>query len=200
MIKAIISDLGRVVLDFDHHICTGRLAQLCKCSEEEIFDFIYLSKADIKFDKGEMSPEDFFERIKIRFNMHINFNEFAEIFTDIFSLNPPVAKLLTELKQKYTLCLLSNTNVLHYEFCEKKFDILKIFNHKVLSYRLHVMKPHPKIYMEAVKLCKVKPEECVYIDDIGEFSEAASLLKIHGIQYVNIEELKQDLVRVHAYI
>ena len=64
MIKAVISDLGRVILDFDHHICTGKLAQLCKCDEEEIFDFIYRAKADIKFDRGEMAPEEFFERIK----------------------------------------------------------------------------------------------------------------------------------------
>jgi len=198
MIKAIISDLGRVILDFDHKISISKLVNLINIPAEELNVFIYQSKIDIAFDNGEISAEEFYRYLDGRFNFDISFNEFKEIFTDIFTLKKDVADLLTELKKKYILCLLSNTNALHYEFCERKFNILKIFDYHVLSYKIHVMKPHPKIYREAVKLCGVKPEECVYIDDIEEFANAASHLKINLIHYKGTDTLKKELKKLNV--
>ena len=91
------------------------------------------------------------------------------------------------------MCLLSNTNIFHYEFCEKKFPFLEIFPNKILSYKLHVMKPHPKIYAEAIRACRVAPAECVYIDDIFEFVEAADYLGMHGITFTGVFNLEKDL-------
>lgn len=196
MIKTIISDLGNVLLHFNHNISCNKIAQICGCKEEDVYGFIYHSKIDIKFDRGEVLPEEFFKQLKNQFNLSMSFKDFKLIFADIFSLNKPVCDLLTKLKPKYKLCLISNTNVLHYEFCEKKFDILKIFNHKILSYKMHVMKPHPKIYLKAVKLCNVLNEECVYIDDILEFVEAANYLGIHGIHYKSMEYLQEELKKL----
>lgn len=198
MIKAIISDLGRVILDFDHKISISKLVNLINIPAEELNAFIYQSKIDIAFDSGEISAEEFYKYLDGHFNFGISFDEFKEIFTDIFALKKDVADLLTGLKEKYKLCLLSNTNVLHYEFCERKFNILKIFDHHVLSYKIHAMKPHPKIYLEAVKLCGVKPEECVYIDDIEEFANAASHLKINSIHYKGTDFLKKELEKLNV--
>jgi len=198
MIKAIISDLGRVILDFDHKISISKLVNLINIPAEELNVFIYQSKIDIAFDNGEISAEEFYRYLDGRFNFDISFNEFKEIFTDIFTLKKDVADLLTELKKKYILCLLSNTNAFHYEFCGRKFNILKIFDYHVLSYKIHVMKPHPKIYREAVKLCGVKPEECVYIDDIEEFANAASYLKINSIHYKGTDFLKKELEKLNV--
>ncbi len=226
MIKAIISDLGKVILDFDHNITISKLISFvnpirslhakddsrtiqsegfrnqtsngANIPIEEFTAFVHQSKIDIAFDRGEISAEEFYRYLDGRFNFDISFDGFKEIFTDIFTLKKDVADLLTELKKKYKLCLLSNTNVLHYEFCERKFNILKIFDYRVLSYRIHAMKPHPKIYLEAVKLCGVKPEECVYIDDIEEFANAASHLKINSIHYKGTDFLKKELEKLNV--
>jgi putative hydrolase of the HAD superfamily len=198
MIKAIISDLGRVILDFDHDISISKLVRLTNIPVEEFKTYIYQSKIEIAFDTGEISAEEFYKNLDSRFDFGISFDEFKEIFTDIFALKRDVADLLTELKERYKLCLLSNTNALHYEFCEKKYNILKIFDHHVLSYKIHAMKPHPRIYLEAVRLCGVRPEECVYIDDIEEFARAASNLKINAIHYKGTDFLKKELKRLNV--
>ena len=56
-----------------------------------------------------------------------------------------------------------------------------IFDDYVLSYEVGVMKPHARIYDEALKKAGVEAEECVFIDDIEENIQAAQKLGIKGI-------------------
>ena len=192
-IKAVISDLGRVFVDFDHDISCRKVAKLAKCDIEDVYDYIYRNKIDIKLDRGEIAPRDFYRKVKEHFKLKISFKEFKVIFSDIFTLITPVYKLYLKLKKKYKLVFLSNTNIIHYETCLKIMPIKKVFGKGVLSYKEGIMKPHPRIYLKAVSLTGCKPEECVYIDDIHEFVDAARLIGLNGIQYKNIGQLKRDL-------
>ena len=197
MIRGIISDLGRVIVDFDHHVCTRKLSKLCGKPEKEIHRFIYMSKMDTRFDSGKVTAKEFYRFVENYLNSGITFKEFSGIFSGIFTLMPPTIKLYRQLKRKgYKLCLLSNTNGLHYNYCKKEYSALKLFDHTVLSYKTGVMKPHPRLYIEAVNKLGLKAEECVYIDDIPEYAEAASLLGINGIQYKNIRQVRQELNRL----
>ena len=47
------------------------------------------------------------------------------------------------------------------------------------------MKPERRIYEHALKNLAVRPEECVYIDDIEKYVEAARKLGINGIHYTH---------------
>lgn len=197
MIKGIISDLGRVIVDFDHHICTRKLEKLSGIAEKDIHHYIYMSKMDTRLDSGKISAKEFYRFVENYLGSGMSFKEFRGVFSDIFTLRPSTIKLYRELKSKgYKLCLLSNTNELHYNHCKKKYPALKLFDHIVLSYKTGVMKPHPRIYMKAVKKLGLKAQECVYIDDIPEYAEAASLLGIHGIQYRSIAQVRRELKRL----
>jgi len=196
IIKAIISDLGRVFVDFDHDISCKKVAKLAKCDIEDVYDFIYRHKIDIKLDRGEIAPYQFYRRVKEHFKLKISYKEFALIFSDIFTLITPVYKLYLKLKKKYEIVFLSNTNIIHFETCLKKMPLKKVFRTGVLSYKEGIMKPHPRIYLKAVSLTGFKPEECVYIDDIHEFVDAARLVGLNGIQYRNIGQLKRELTKL----
>ena len=51
--------------------------------------------------------------------------------------------------------------------------------------------------IEAVGL---KPEECIYIDDIKEYSDAASTIGIRGIHYTDHESLLTSLTGLGCII
>lgn len=197
MIDTIIFDLGRVVLDFDHHLITQRLSKISEYNEARLFDFVFSSGLEESFDKGKMSPRNFFKEIFKILNVSIDFEGFKLIWNDIFF--PPkdgMVKLLNELKEGYRLYLLSNTNILHFEYCRDKYKILEVFEEYILSYELGVRKPDPRIYLEALKRSDSNPDSCIYIDDIKEFTEAATKVGIKGIHFTSVEELQKRLIEM----
>ena len=115
------------------------------------------------------------------------------MWCEIFQLNEPVAALLHELKGRYPLLLLSNTNEMHFDYCIERFPVLQLPDDFVLSYKLGFRKPDPRIFREAVRRSGLQAADCVYVDDIAEFAEAATAQGLRAAQYVSPEQLRADL-------
>jgi putative hydrolase of the HAD superfamily len=182
MIRCVISDLGKVVVSFDNSIFFAKMAECCPYSKEDVDNLttthFYLIEL---FDKGELTPHEFYRRVIETFKADIEYEKFFSIYNDVFSLNPEVLNILKKLKGRYRLVLLSNTDIMRYGFIQKRFPEILIFDDYVLSYEVGAMKPDPQIYRVALKRARAKPEECVFIDDIKENVDAAIGLGIRGI-------------------
>ena len=191
-IETIIFDLGRVIVDFDHHLITQRLSRISDFDEARLFDLIFTSDLERSLDRGEISPEEFYK--KISQEVKIGFEEFKAIWNDIFF--PPkeeMVKLLGNLKGRYRLYLLSNTNLLHFEYVRDKYEILRVFEEYILSYQVGASKPDEKIFLEALRRSGSPPERCIYIDDIKEFVQAATKIGMKGIHFEGVEKLRRKL-------
>src|SRR3989338_5470144 len=101
-IKAVIFDLGNVLIDFDHTISAKRISKFTEMPWNDIF---FLTK-------------------------HNRF----------------VYNLAQDLRKTYKLALLSNINILHFDYLKKNFSIFKPFHHIILSYEVGLRKPDPLIY------------------------------------------------------
>jgi putative hydrolase of the HAD superfamily len=178
----VISDLGKVLIFFDNNIFFEKIAKNCPFTHEEIreltFSHFYLVES---FDRGEMSPEEFYRQVTHKLKARIDYDRFYSIYNDVFSLNPPVLQLMIRLKKNYKIVMLSNTDVMRFDFIKKKFPEIMIFDEYVLSYQVGFIKPHPQIYKEALKQAGVEAKECVFIDDREENIEEAARLGISGI-------------------
>jgi len=178
----VISDLGKVLIFFDNNIFFEKIAKNCPFTHEEIreltFSHFYLVES---FDRGEMSPEEFYRQVIQKLKARIDYDRFYSIYNDVFSLNPPVLQLMIRLKKNYKIVMLSNTDVMRFDFIKKKFPEIMIFDEYVLSYQVGFIKPHPQIYKEALKQAGVEAKECVFIDDREENIEEAARLGISGI-------------------
>lgn len=193
-IETIIFDLGRVIIDFDHHLITQRLSKFSDFDFDEarLFDLIFTSDLERSLDRGEISPEEFYK--KVSQNVKIGFEEFKAVWNDIFF--PPkeeMIKLLGELKGRYKLYLLSNTNIFHFEYAKDKYKILELFEEYILSYQVGANKPDEKIYLEALRRSGSPPERCIYIDDIKEFARAATKVGMKGIHFEDVKKLREKL-------
>ena len=192
-IKVIIFDLGKVIVDFDHMRICKILSKQSPFEPDNIFDIIFASGLETSFDKGLISPENFYLSVKKEARLEININVFQEIWTKIFTLNPEIEELISSLKNKYRLLCLSNTNSWHFEYCMQKFHVLKLFDSFILSYEVGKTKPDSTLFEEAIKKAATLPDECVYIDDVPEFVETASKLGINGIHFRTVRKLKKEL-------
>ncbi len=193
MIKAIIFDLGNVVVKIDK---AGQFKKFAASSNKPIpyiKKYFENSSARKAFERGEIDPRHFYEGVSKDLNLKISFDNFKNAWCDIFSLNEDVERLIRKLKGNFKLVLLSNTDALHFGHIESKYKIVNAFDEQVLSYKVGCRKPNPMIFLNALKKANALPFNCLYIDDIPEFVYIARLMGMKALQYTNFEKLVCDL-------
>lgn len=186
-------DMGNTVIRFDHNISAKKIAKLSRLEHKAIYDMFFESDITIAFEKGEISSCQFYEKACERLGIDISYEEFVDIWNDIFWEDKGSCAIVRELKGKYKLVLLSNVNRLHFEHIEKKFDIIKEFDELVLSYAIGSMKPERKIYDHVVKCCGGDEKGILYIDDRADLIKAATELGIDSIRFETSDKLRELL-------
>jgi glucose-1-phosphatase len=195
-IRAVIFDLGRVLVDFDHRISADKISTLADKDPKEAYDLFFNSDLIQSFEEGKVSPKDFFAEVKKRLGFKISFEEFLPIWNDIFFLtdeNKRVYQLSRRLKKDYKVALLSNVNILHFEHLKNNFPLFDAFGNIFASYEIGFIKPDPRIYQKAIDSLKCLPHEIFYTDDREELIDAAKNIGLRGFVYKGFERLKQDL-------
>jgi len=201
MINCVISDLGKVILFFDNFIFFQKMTEYCPYSVHNIAERVHRYKDMIRsFDMGKTEPEDFYREVIHKLESKIGQDTFFRIYNDVFSLNPPVLDLLRRLKTNNKLILLSNTDVERFGFIKKKFPEIFLFDDYILSYEVGYIKPHPEIYIEALKKARVRAEECVFLDDLPENIERAQRLGMNVILYGPQIDLEVRLKQMNVTI
>ncbi len=190
VIKTIIFDLGNVLVFFDHDLMMEQIARVCELPFADVFDLLMTQGVGIQFEQGLISTPEIYDLLKKKADKHVGDKELFQAIGDIFRMNDPMLGLVKELKANgYKLILLSNTCEIHIETIKEKYRVIHEFERQVLSYEVNARKPDPRIYLEALKLSGDKPEECLYIDDINEYVEAAKKLGLEGEHFVGHDDI-----------
>jgi FMN phosphatase YigB (HAD superfamily) len=193
--------LGNVLVDFDHRIAANRISKFSNKNPQEIFNIFFDSELTGLFEEGKIQPKEFFLKVKEILNLKLGYNEFLPIWNEIFFLsekNLAVYNLAKILKSHYKLALLSNINVLHFEYLKKNFShFFDAFHNIITSYEVGFRKPHPLIYKKVLDMLKVSsPPKVFYTDDRPELVEKAQELGIRSFVFKDVAGLKQDLESV----
>lgn len=196
-IKAIIFDLGNVLVDFNHMIAAERISRFSVKTPQEIFELFFDSELTGLFEEGKISSQEFFLKIKETLNLKLDYGRFLPIWNEIFFLsekNHAVYDLARSLRKRYKIALLSNINILHFDYLKKNFPVFDAFHNVIASYESGFRKPHPSIYKETLNVLKACASEVFYTDDRVELIEGACRLGIRGFTFTGIEQLKKDLL------
>ncbi|HQJ14875.1 MAG TPA: HAD family phosphatase [Candidatus Omnitrophota bacterium] len=195
-IHAIIFDLGKVLVDFDHMTAGRKIALLTGKSPEQIYELFFNSPLIRSFEQGDISPEVFFAGVQQRIDLDIPFDQFVAIWNNIFYMtesNAAVYDLLAVLRPKYTLAMLSNINALHYAYLKERLPVFDRFHHLFASCEMGLVKPDERIYRTVLDRLGVPACETFYTDDRPDMVAAARALGIEGFVFAGIGQLKRDL-------
>ncbi|MDD2679978.1 MAG: HAD family phosphatase [Candidatus Omnitrophica bacterium] len=196
-IKAVLFDLGNVLVDFDYSISAKRVSRFCDRDPKDIVGFFFDSALTVLFEEGKILPADFFAKVKEALGLKLSYTAFVPIWNEIFFLsakNRSVYSLVNNLKLRYRVALISNIDILHYEYLKKHFPVFNVFDRLFLSYALGAVKPDRLIYQQALAALKVCPESVFYTDDRPELVKSARGLGINSFVFSDIKQLKSDLL------
>src|SRR3989339_1178019 len=194
ILKAIVFDLGNVLLPFDYSIVVRRLNAI----EENLGEtFLTFYKANYElhrsFERGDLPEEKFISTMLDAMLNKIDAKIFCKFYSEIFTLNENVASLLPQLKQNCKLVLLSNTNAIHKKYGWEQYEFIKYFDKLILSHEVNAVKPEVKIYKTVAEFTGLQPEEHLFIDDILEYVNGAKKLGWDGIEFTGYENLIIEL-------
>ncbi|MCB1066678.1 MAG: HAD family phosphatase [Simkania sp.] len=182
--SAVIFDMGNVLISFSFEKMLSQVATTVQLPVEKVKSLFVEEGIGIKYERGEVSSRDLYNMLSEHSPVPFEFTKFIEAGCDIFTPRSEMVQIVKQLKAKgIRLILLSNTNEAHYQYISKHYDFLPLFDHLILSYKVHRVKPEKEIYQEALFHANASPHECFYIDDIAEYVHAARKLGIKGHVY-----------------
>ena len=196
MIKAILFDLGRVIVPFEFGRGYARIEALCGVPAGEISGRIRPTGLVEKFECGAIDSHDFVRQFSAVLGLDCSHEEFAEIWSSIFLPETLIPEsLLAGLAKNYRLVLVSNTNALHFEMIRNNYPLLSHFHSLVLSYQVGAMKPSPLIYRRAIEEAGCEPHECFFTADMPAFVAGAREQGIDAVQFESAAHTEAELRR-----
>lgn len=167
--KAIVFDLGKVLVDFDYGIAARRIAARSRATMDIAQFFIEHSPVLYRYEVGLVTTEQFYEDVRERTGFLGDLREFALFFGDIFTPIPPMVDLHATFRRLgFPTYIFSNTNELAIRHISASFPFYSNFDGYVLSYKEGAMKPDGKIYDAVERETGCTGADILYIDDRPE--------------------------------
>jgi len=195
MIKAVIFDYGGVMKPETHWAEDIALAYKvsAKIVKKKIKPFIN------SLQKGITKEDEFWKKFSLALKKPIPKNSrnlWRKCVEKNFHIYPEMRRFVKKIRsQRIKTAVLSNSIESHVKVIEKHAGY-KNFDIVVLSSRVGLRKPERKIFLLAVKRLKVKPEECIFIDDRDEFLKPAKKLGIRTVLAKNPKQVIHDVSKI----
>ena len=192
MIKAIIFDFAGVIGSDGYWIYLKE--KLHNLEDRKV----YFQELSVRVDNAIITNQEFVQTIAKKLQVS-NEIVWKEIFKRIV-INQDLLTLISQLKKNYKICLLTNYT---HEWMSELIDIYKLdkyFDVKVISSLEKIVKPSKEIYLIALNLLKVKPEEAIFIDDRQHNVDGGENVGIKSLLFVSNEQLIKDLENLEIRI
>lgn len=194
-IKNIIFDLGGVLVGLDGQRCIEAFETI---GAHEISGYVRDHRTEDLFmdaEIGKINQGGFCREVRHLTNCKAEDEDIIGAWCLLLDKIPSFKlQKIIDLRQRYRLFLLSNTNDMHWNFCEQQsfscqgYEVKECFEKVYLSYQMHLAKPSKEIFEAVLKDSHLKAEETLFIDDSSENCKAADLLGLHTFLNIGIDD------------
>ncbi|MCR4439859.1 MAG: HAD family phosphatase [bacterium] len=193
MIKTVFFDLGGVVVNVHFDLAVQRLAKFSPYEPAQIERLLLESPETKKYELGLTSTREYASWALQALQLRMEEEQFVRAFSDIFTPNQEVVRLITQLDGRLQVGAISNTNVAHYEWIARHIEAVAGMRPAVLSFREHLAKPDPAIFTTALARAGCAPAEALFIDDLEPNVLAARSVGMAAFLYPGRDALVGEL-------
>jgi len=203
-IKNIIFDYGNVIFSIDFLKAQQAWNQLGINNAAEFFGHKQQDEIFDKFDRGEVSADEFRDYIRQKSGNPALTDEQINAGWNsmLLGVEPGNHELLLGLRERYRTFLLSNINAIHYDHI---MNYLKadfgfdgndhLFEKAYYSHLTGKRKPEPAIFEMVLNDNNLNPAETLFIDDSPQHLEGASKLGIQTFLLTRPDTIKDFFKR-----
>lgn len=185
-IQNIVFDFGGVLIDLDRRRCVEQFRQLgLRDADGLLHDYQQQGFFQLH-EKGLISDADFRNRIRSLIGAQVSDADIDSAWNSFLGTIPAYKlECLLALRRRYKVCLLSNTNAIHWQHaCTHDFAagghrVEDYFDRIYLSYQLRMAKPDEAIFRAVLADAGIEPGETLFLDDSEANCRAAEALGIH---------------------
>jgi FMN phosphatase YigB (HAD superfamily) len=167
--KAVVFDLGKVLLDFDYQRAARNMLPFCAITEKELTAAMNQSELLFRYETGLISTSEFFEEVRTVSKFCHELERFEPLFGDIFS---PILEMISLNDRLQTAgiptYIFSNTNEMAIRHIREKYPFFENFSGYVFSFEHRSMKPDAKVYEVVERTAGLRGANLLYIDDRAE--------------------------------
>ncbi len=201
VIKNLILDLGGVLFDIDYLLSAKALVEF-STQPELITNLTLQSFIDIPvlFEKGLISAVEFKDFLINKYKLNCSENQFNDAWNKmLIKLDDNAFDFVKSLiKMNKSVVLLSNTNIIHYNYfypvCEELF---KLLDKTYFSFEIGLRKPEIEIYNLVCNEMGYKFNETLFVDDSLVNINAAQSADLNAIHFTNDISLSDILHTVN---
>jgi len=196
--KALIFDLGNVIIDISPKNACDYWAEIRQRKPEELYVVFPFDETYAKFERGEISSATFRGHVAKYLNITLSQHEFDEGWSRILiQLRGNIAELLQSLRASYRIVALSNTNEIHVpmwrEMCT---PILPYFEMIFSSNEIGFRKPEYESFQCVLDYLKHSPQETVFLDDNYQNILTAEKIGMKVIHVTSYEQMVHELEKI----
>lgn len=193
MIRDIVFDIGRVIVDIDPEPMLDFLVRrgAPKLGLNATLERVGLAD----HETGRMDGAALLERLRT-LAPQASHDELRQQWLGMFTPHADMIRLAQQVTAQHGVYLLSNIGDLHWEHLLVRHGLAGIGHGALASFHAGVMKPDGAIYEQAEKKFGLVPARTVFIDDRAENIAAARARGWHGIVHRNFNDTRQALLRL----
>jgi HAD superfamily hydrolase (TIGR01509 family) len=190
---ALVFDLGGVLIDYRgveslHALSNGRVGA------EEFTRFWSDSRWVGALYQGRCSLEEFGRGAVGELSLSCTPETFLEAFRSwLHGPYPGALDLLRELRPRYRVACLSNTNQFDVRRLDEELRLREHFDKCFFSNEIGLRKPDSRCYRHVIEQLDVRPIETAFFDDNPEYVAGASAVGMQAFQCVGFDQLRTRL-------
>jgi glucose-1-phosphatase len=195
--RAIVFDLGKVLIDFDVTRACRQISSVSGVDTAKVSHFLFDLGWENRFERGEFGFPVFHEAFEKHFAIKAPIGALKNAAADIFTPVTATLRLLEELRRihegKTPMVLLSNTNEIHWEHIEANWNVSRHFDHLVLSFEERAMKPEARIYEKVLEKTGLAGHQCFFVDDVPANVNGALACGFDAVIFTGAAALREEL-------
>jgi putative hydrolase of the HAD superfamily len=186
-IKNIIFDLGGVLIDLDYDKTSVEFKKLGVKDFDNLYTQFNANELFEGIETGKISDEDFYSTMSKYCSIGTTHQQIEAAWNAmLLDFRVETLATLKQLRERYKLILLSNTNNIHIEAFKKIFtadtglpSLDVFFDKSYYSHLIQKRKPYENTYEFVLQDAGIKAEETLFIED--------SIQNIEGAKKVGIQ-------------
>lgn len=190
MIKALIFDMGGVLVDLDVEGAKEAFKVALGYDEiDNIIDACHQKGIYGDLEEGKLSADEFRSIVLAGSRPGCSPADVDDVMSRILvGIEPYKAELLKKLAGKYRLYMLSNNNAVCLPFSRRMFQdagapLEKVFEKCFFSFEMKALKPSEAFYKAVIEEIGLPSEELLFIDDSQKNVEGAIQAGLPSVYY-----------------